>query len=279
MNDPEDKGDISRLQRQKSGKLSDALGSQLSDLTKVAQVARTTISTLVSAVSPVVGFLVSQPWAEIAERIAEAAKELPSKHQQAMKMLADRGWYFDEEMAFTMPLDLVDVLVNEGGEEEAEAALREHFSGRLDSIESFLVDQLSDRARILGQAFSAHRAGQYALSTPVFLMQADGVCVAKTGRYFFMRRRDKLPQTATYVQSKEREGFEAAWLSPLAAIGQVNMSEDQRGADFVGLNRHLVIHGESIDYDTETNSLKALSLLNYVVQMLVRDQSEGFLAV
>ena len=30
------------------------------------------------------------------------------------------------------------------------------------------------------------------------------------------------------------------------------------------LNRHAVMHGESLDYDTRENSLKALSLLNYL---------------
>ena len=38
----------------------------------------------------------------------------------------------------------------------------------------------------------------------------------------------------------------------------------ERGDPFVGLNRHQVLHGESVDYDTEQNSLKAISLLTYL---------------
>ena len=30
------------------------------------------------------------------------------------------------------------------------------------------------------------------------------------------------------------------------------------------LNRHLIMYGESIDYDTEQNSLKTISLLSYL---------------
>lgn len=44
------------------------------------------------------------------------------------------------------------------------------------------------------------------------------------------------------------------------------------GANFDGLNRHQVLHRESVDYGTEINSLKAISLLNYVFQVLRKDE-------
>jgi len=34
----------------------------------------------------------------------------------------------------------------------------------------------------------------------------------------------------------------------------------------------MVLHGESLNYDTKTNSLKAVSLINYVAQVL-RDKA------
>ena len=34
------------------------------------------------------------------------------------------------------------------------------------------------------------------------------------------------------------------------------------------LNRHEVLHGESVDYGTEINSLKAISLLYYIASVL-----------
>jgi len=37
------------------------------------------------------------------------------------------------------------------------------------------------------------------------------------------------------------------------------------------LYRHAVLHGESVDYGTEINSLKAISLLQYVSGVLARD--------
>ncbi len=261
MDRSEEEADIFRQRQQAMEYLANAVAKKLPKLSEIERV--------VIAISNALGSVAEalSPWLENSERIAQALKELPSKHREVLRMLADRGWYFDGEMAFTMPETLIETFRRDNGEDEVETMLKEHFSVRVREIEKFLIEQLPSRAGILQQALQAHRDGQYALSTPIFLMQADGVCHARTGRYFFMRDKG-LPQTATYVATREVDEWESAWLSPLAAIGQINMSEKQRGTDFVGLNRHLVIHGDSVDYGTETNSLKALSLLNFIVQIL-----------
>ena len=44
-------------------------------------------------------------------------------------------------------------------------------------------------------------------------------------------------------------------------------SEKQRGENFNYLNRHQIMHGESLDYGTEINSYKVISLLLYIVQV------------
>jgi hypothetical protein len=56
----------------------------------------------------------------------------------------------------------------------------------------------------------------------------------------------------------------AAILSPLAETLPINASENERPRNFNGLNRHMVLHGESLDYGSKVNSLKAISLVNYV---------------
>ena len=46
------------------------------------------------------------------------------------------------------------------------------------------------------------------------------------------------------------------------------MARNERPGDFTELNRHQVLHGEVVDYGTEENSLKAISLLNYCATVL-----------
>ena len=59
-------------------------------------------------------------------------------------------------------------------------------------------------------------------------------------------------------------------LSPLTETLPINASEYERQEDFEGLNRHIIMHGESLDYGTEVNGLKAISLINYISQVLSR---------
>ena len=50
---------------------------------------------------------------------------------------------------------------------------------------------------------------------------------------------------------------------------------NKRDANDAGLlNRHAVMHGESLDFDTKMNSLRALSLLNYVALALDEPDTE-----
>jgi hypothetical protein len=63
----------------------------------------------------------------------------------------------------------------------------------------------------------------------------------------------------------------AALLSPLAQTLPIGASERQRNEEFIGLNRHMVLHGESLNYGNKINSLKAISLINYVAHVLKVD--------
>jgi hypothetical protein len=64
------------------------------------------------------------------------------------------------------------------------------------------------------------------------------------------------------------DSYLAALLSPLTETHPILMHNDERPADFSGLNRHLVLHGDSLDYNTRINSARALSLVAYLSWIL-----------
>lgn len=224
---------------------------------------------------------------EISRVIRRFVAELPPRYRAALVELAERGWYFDKEMAFLMPHTLAAVFAQKGAEDEAEALLVEHFRARLDAIEAAVCERFPRREKIVRSAMNAHRNGLFELSIPPLLAQVDGICKDTIGVEFFMRIRKRReesseppqPLAARYATLPRHTDWDAAWLSPLTSIGQVSKSESERGGDFVGLNRHQVMHGESVDYGTELNSLKAISLLNYVCQVLPEEGWNDTLAV
>lgn len=200
------------------------------------------------------------------QQIQKSFRELPARTQEALILLGTYGWYLDLKMSLPEVWELKKALA-EGNVTEAEDALAEYFEGRVNEIERSIIDKFPKRQKLLSAAFNAHRRQEYELSIPVFLAQTDGICKEVINQYLFLKH-NKKPRTARYVEQIASDTYRAALLSPLAAILPIGASERERDQGFRGLNRHTVLHGESLDYGTKTNSLKAISLINYVAHVL-----------
>lgn len=203
------------------------------------------------------------------EELQRTFRDLPPKIQEALLLLAKHGWYLD----FNMPLPnlwAIKKAIYSGGIDEVEEALVAYFESQLEEIEEAFYAQFPHRSHIIGSAIEAHRNGEYYLSIPVLLAQTDGICKEVVGQYLFMKK-DRKPRTAIYVEQVAADTYRAALLSPLAASTPISASEHERDDGFNLLNRHMVLHGESLDYGNKVNSLKAISLINYVSQALIPD--------
>lgn len=206
------------------------------------------------------------------EELQRSFRELPQKTQEALMLLGTHGWYLDLEMPIPSLWKLKRAL-EEGSVQDVEEALVQYFEERLDKIEASIVGRFPNREKVIRAAFSAHRRCEYELSIPVFLSQTDGICKEVVNEHFFIKH-DKKPRTAIYVEQIAADTYRAALLSPLAHSLPIGASERERGPGFTELNRHMVLHGESLDYGTKTNSLKAISLINYVAHVLKSDNGE-----
>ena len=204
-------------------------------------------------------------------------EKLPEKLQIALIRLGRSGWYLDGEMEISDAWRF-EAMLAAGKSTELDELLANHFRARLTAIELELCAALAHRSKILKSAFAAHHREEYELSIPVLLAQSDGVCQDLTGKFLFLRERGRArPQIASHIEAKLPK-FSAAILSPLLTVLPINENEGERRAralqggddpeNWSTLNRHLVLHGVSLDYSTELNSLKAISLLNYLACFL-----------
>lgn len=183
------------------------------------------------------------------------------KEKTALGLLAEKGWFFNPEIPVSI-LHEIGSRIRENPDKVWDW-LDDFFRNHLDSVEQRLLISYPKRARVLTDAFRAHRRGEYSLSIPVFLSQADGVFseIFPQKSLFMCRKRESAISTHTL---QTEEGWTEVFLYPLSLSLPLWMPESQRGESFSGLNRHQVLHGESVDYDTERNSLKAVSLLGYL---------------
>ena len=203
------------------------------------------------------------------EQLQRSFRELPPRTQEALILLGTHGWYLDLEMPLPALWEFTKAIA-EGNVREAKDALVEYFENRLDEIEKSIVERFPNREKLIRAAFKAHRRQEYELSIPVFLSQSDGICKEVVNEHLFLKH-NKKPRTAIYVEQVTTDTFRAALLSPLAQTLPIAASEHERDKGFYELNRHMVLHGESLDYGTKTNGLKAISLINYVAHVLKVD--------
>lgn len=200
------------------------------------------------------------------EPATKAFRDLPPRTRKALLNLAEFGWFIDPEMPLSQAFGL-DRAIDQGDLENAKNELVEYYESNLNTIQSRLVKRCPERAHIFEAAFNAHRREEFVLSIPVFLAQADGICKERIDLCFFITS-DKRPATAKYVKGIPPESYTAAALSPLTEKFELHGNSDPKSDAPGEFKRHAIMHGNSTDYGTKVNSLKAISLLSYVESVL-----------
>lgn len=217
--------------------------------------------------------------AKQASELQDWLNRLPEKTRRSLLTLSSHGWYIDNQMYMGAASVLADAFEN-GYAADADESLAQHFRARLPAIRQEVAGEYPHRAKYFEASFRAHDSGDYCLSIPLMLAQIDGICQEAAGDFFFIRERNGSgrPQLGRFVDSQAVPML-AATMAPLAAIGSLNASQYQINQYRAGLvNRHEVLHGTSLNYDTEMNGLRVISFLNYVVQSLrdrTRDEGEA----
>lgn len=200
--------------------------------------------------------------APILEEMARMVLDLPDRTRHLLTTLAENGWYIDLEMAIP-EVSRWEELLRAGHADEAHAFLIAYFDEKCEEICKRLCTTFPMRERILGAAFKAHKDRQFALSVPVFLAQADGICLKLMGVQLYSRRK-----VADAAATLDIDDITTAFLHPLTEVFPIIFGPQQRGTLPDSLNRHAVLHGESTDYNTLQNSCKAISLLAFTAWIL-----------
>ena len=194
----------------------------------------------------------------------------PLHDRESLTKLARRGWFLGPRMPVAAIPRLGSAV--EVTPTEVDLVVGRHVRRNLCDIEAALIGSYPSRSLLLREAFEAHRECKYSLSIQAFLTQADGIFYERFGELLFTKGR----KDAVSVFSSEVRGrFFQAVLHPLTVA--TPLWEDTRRLDdtFEGLNRHQVLHGMRADYNTELNSLKAISLLDNLLWVLSRPAYEG----
>lgn len=133
--------------------------------------------------------------------------------------------------------------------------------GTLGAADDDLRELAQQRSRLLSQAWKHHERGEYAASIPIVLAQIDGITHDATtspsrpaGVSLFSASRNV---DAAVADDETVAGMNAALPTVRDWFFDSAVTTSVRGA----LNRHAVLHGRELAYDSRRNSVKAFVLL------------------
>ena len=200
---------------------------------------------------------VVEPYGKAIQNFAKSLQDVP----ESTKILAEYGWY--------LPIDFHPLTVNYYADELkkrnfefVDKEMVALIDNEIVNIEAELVGKFPKREAALRSAFRAHNDQEYYLSIPVFYAQTEGICTEITGFRFFSIQKGQ-PATAAWAENLQRVSIMDIVLEPLKHTGIARQKQDLNHP--LGINRHDVLHGDSMDYgEDKINSYKALSLLNYL---------------
>lgn len=181
----------------------------------------------------------------------------------AAEALAKRGWFISP---WHSGLDLHPRMlhfINSGNWQAGQSELEAHFESILDGIETSIIGDYRHRAEILKEAFALHRENRFLASIPLLLTQSDGI-----GNETFEispNSRKNIPLLRRWLDERIRQpDITTRFWRGIHALLPLTEQTTKLDESAHHLNRHAVLHGLSTDYGTRTNSLKAISWLEFI---------------
>lgn len=181
-------------------------------------------------------------------------KEYPNEMVMLFKdhdqLFAVHGWYIYDGSHIEDVLILLK-LFNENDIDKADERIMHVFESNLGEIESELFNLNKATRHIFKEAIHCHNMGLFYASTMLFLSLADGVT---NGKLF----------TNSYFQKILKSNKNHFLLDIFNERNPVNKKYIPKKSSNSELMRHGIMHGNSTNYGSKKNSLKALSLYYFI---------------
>lgn len=205
---------------------------------------------------------------ETFKKIGERLKIYVEKTPEHFLLIAQHGWFIDLESELNFPSEVANY-IQKGEINTAKKLLVNYYKKKLDRIFEKLIKRHHNRKEILEEIRTSFRTGNHSVLIPTVLTQIDGICFDFTKRKFFIKDKNNnyLPQVTSELE-KSSGTFLDLFLTPLQNQTPIMAREKDISNFPCHLNRHEILHGINFDYGTEINSLKVISLLKYISDLL-----------
>lgn len=203
----------------------------------------------------------------------EFTDKLTEETKHSIIILAQHGWFISLNMSSSEIVKCATSVLDDEID-GVDKIMTSYYRNYSDTIREFLTQKFPNRSIVLNDAFEAHNRNKFNLSIPIFLIQSDGICDEVIGIQLYSREKGG-PKTTNYAAQFQHDSFMSALLEPFRIKLPISANERERESLTIEnyLNRHEILHGENCNYGTEINSLKAISLINFVATVLLKTKN------
>ena len=182
---------------------------------------------------------------------------------KSLAFAAKHGWFLpgERDADHTLPIE-------ECGEdiELLDQMFQAHVEDLVDSIDIRLQHDFEHRKGFIAEAFALFRETRYAAAIPLLLLTADGIAHDTAGESAFGTTNasgGRVTRLATWVDEQLDASSMDLYLDQLAKPHALTAANPTR------FNRHAVLHGRDLVYDTRRNALQAIAFLGYLGWIVV----------
>jgi hypothetical protein len=186
----------------------------------------------------------------------------PQFHKDDWIEIASYGWFIN----WSTPVTIEKALSM--GRDVLDSFMTKHLTDHWNEITQKIIDLYPERKHILLESFKLHKDGNYIACIPLFMSQIDGICAQNLGSFLFSEHQRRQEEIQQLVNQSDNDLLNA-FLEVLNSKTQfgASISSSSQAKKTIAPNRNGVLHGsrKHLDYGTKINSLKAFSLLAFIV--------------
>jgi hypothetical protein len=180
-------------------------------------------------------------------------------------LMIEDGWFFD----YSIPINSHFQNIAKYDKVIFNLYMEKHFEENIDKIEKLTIKRFPKREKIIRKALECHKNGDYEVSIPTLISQADGIFREITSKEFYSKRSNvKAENIIEEIKNDKFKDFSLWVLEPLKQTQLINANFKESKDNPNSLNRNPILHGEDTNYANKRNGARSLSLLNYIVKVV-----------
>lgn len=199
----------------------------------------------------------------------------------ALYELSTHGWYFGHNFTMGHIIHLWKLLKS-GKTERMQNEISDIIENDLEKIENRLIILNKERSDIIKEAFNNHREKKYYSSIVLLLSQIDGMSQERFGMDLISTKNNQVRLERNINNNKEIKDFfnkdlnlfPKGYRVLFSKATSINDSYQNENNYPVFLNRHKILHGIDLTFGNRINSLRIISYINFVNDLVCFNLSE-----